>query len=75
MEDFLKYLKEMKKEIINPMELTFEDIGFEDPNDLPKDKTVEDFIEELEELNEYQQGQLSIIEEIIQYIKTTNKEE
>jgi len=73
MKNLLNYLKEMKKEIINPMELTFEDIGFEDPNDLPRDKTVEDFIEE--ELNEYQQGQLFIVNEIIQYVKTTNKEE
>ena len=66
----LEYLNKRKKEIINPDNLTFEDIGFDNPEDFPTDVTIDEFLEQEEDLNEYKQAQLSIIQEIIEYVKS-----
>lgn len=74
MKNLLEFLKWKRQDVINPLGFGFENLeylGFKDPKDYPKDKTVEDLLEDEIDKNEdgYVQGQLNIIYEIMEYIE------
>ncbi len=67
--DIILLLKEKIKETINPDNLKFSDIGFDDPDDEPVDKTVEDLLEEDFDQDYIQQVRLQTLREIIDMVQ------